>query len=749
MSRIHLLAGALGVAATLCGQQAAAPDLAQPQDPAMLRAWARFVAEHPGHWVARWSPATGTPKAIYGSGLKLEGGPIREMAVAERHAEELLAQHPELFGPGGSTFVPEIREKVGRLFVLVYRQQFAGLDVLEGRYDVRVHDSGGISMVGSQAVPIPAGFDTTPVLSREAAALIAYQSRDLLPAATKLPAMQLVIWADVDAAARTTPQLAWEVKLDHAELRQVGRAYVDARNGRVLEYQTDFHECSFGCSNRAHRAAAPRLERSLALARALQPRVVVEQGEPGAGVNVQGTIVAWAQTDTKPHSALQPIPLANVLVQVTGGNNGYTDASGKFDIAHGGTTQVTVTFRFAGRRVASTTAQQGTQFSGSAPVTPGVPATITVYASGSGQLDWSQSTAYWGTDLVNEYYRRIMNNAPSLNRMDTVQVFTNLNSSCNAHYTNFTTNFYAESAQCYNTAYPTVVEHEWGHGLDDNYGGISQTDGLSEGWGDTIAIYRTGQPILGEDFFKNGDDVRTALNTYKYPAGGGPHQAGQTWMGFNWTLRDLLIKRHGATKGIDIAEHIVLPSIVANARNQPDAVREVFILDDDDNDLTNGTPNYDDLAAAALSRNLPYPKKDAGRYVTFGAGCKGMGVAPWIVATNPPEYGGSFELQAITSTVNGAAVLFVGASKTTWSGLPLPFDMGVLGATGCNLLASGEWQLPLKTNIVGVAQWKVTIPNDPNLFGVIFFNQWLVADTGNTFGWVVTNAGEGKIGRLL
>ena len=48
---------------------------------------------------------------------------------------------------------------------------------------------------------------------------------------------------------------------------------------------------------------------------------------------------------------------------------------------------------------------------------------------------------------------------------------------------------------------------------------------------------------------------------------------------------------------------------MADATNQPDAVREVFLLDDDDGDLNNGTPNYDDLVRAAVKRKLPYPAR--------------------------------------------------------------------------------------------------------------------------------------------
>jgi hypothetical protein len=295
-----------------------------------------------------------------------------------------------------------------------------------------------------------------------------------------------------------------------------------------------------------------------------------------------------------------------------------------------------------------------------------------------------------------------------------------------------------------------VIHHEWGHGIDDNYGGISQTDGLSEGWGDTVAIYKTGQPIVGQDFTLSGGIVRTALNTYKYPAGGGVHQQGQTWMGFNWTVREKLRASLGATNGTKHAETIVIGSLVANARNQPDAVREVFILDDDDNNLNNGTPHYADLEAAALSRSLPYPKKvnpDAATYASYGASCAGTGFAPVLYNSNLPEIGFSFQVNMFGALQNSPVVLFTGASKTSWVGLTLPFDLGVLGANGCQLLASGEIQEGLTTSAIGVATRTFTLPNDQNLVGLKFFNQYLVKDNANSFGWIVTNGGEGKVGK--
>jgi hypothetical protein len=90
------------------------------------------------------------------------------------------------------------------------------------------------------------------------------------------------------------------------------------------------------------------------------------------------------------------------------------------------------------------------------------------------------------------------------------------------------------------------------------------------------------------------------------------HAAGEIFMGWAWDLRSNLMSVHGSALGHSTAERIVIPSIAANARNQPDAVREVFIVDDNDGNLNNGTPNYASLEKASIKRTLPYPKIQAG-----------------------------------------------------------------------------------------------------------------------------------------
>lgn len=593
-------------------------------------AWQRFIDQNGPNWSVVWNAATETPSAIYGPGLALEGR-ATSLAEARRRAVATLDTYADVLGRGASTFIETSSGKMGRTYAFVYRQAFRSLDVISGRADVRVHENGGISLFGSSAFQIAADFDLVPAVSRDSARVAAYRAHDLAAPVAPMAAdeARLVIWGDSKATTKSEPRLAWEIKIA-ASTKLTGRSYVDAKTGEVLRYETDYHECSFGCAHAP--VMAPTTPSATSAANV---EYAAAQPNPVGMAPVVGKVQGWVNTGLRPNDPLQLVPLPNIRVQVVGGNSGFTDANGDFSIAHTGTTQVQVDVQFVGTHVRTVVPSRGTRMSTQVNATPATPVTITVYSATAGEDDRAQSTGYWCTDDVNTWLSRINGTLPSL--IDGVTVNTSLPQSCNAFFTaqGNSINFYNQASNCNMTCFSTVVYHEWGHAIDNAYGGISQTDGLSEGWGDIVAIYRTGQPIVGDNFFTSGGSIRTALNTFVYPAGGGVHQQGQTWMGFAWDVRENLRLRNGAA-GVLRAERIVMTTLVADATNQQAAVREVFIADDDDNNLDNGTPNYIDLEAAAKKRGVPYPIKkftDPGSYASFGAGCVGTGSVPATCAS--------------------------------------------------------------------------------------------------------------------
>ncbi|MCB9892141.1 MAG: hypothetical protein H6833_10875 [Planctomycetes bacterium] len=561
-------------------------------------AWREFTAAHGSTWRAVWNDATSTPESVYGPGLPL-GEPVTSLESARHHAETLLLEQRALLGTGNSQLSEQIGQKVLSTYVFVYRQEHQGLEVIGGRADVRIHERGRVSLFGSRCIPVPESLSLVPTISSATARSFALRSLELDEALAEPNPRgdRLVLFGDPNAKTPVAARLAWEVEvrahLEHVE----GLTYVDAHDGTVITFQSAIHECSV-CES-AH--AMP--------------------------TNVTGNVQGWTNVDKLPNAALVNVPLQGMKVQVVGGGFATCDANGDFDIPHAGTTPVSVRITMEGEYLSSMTAEQGTRYDQTFTVTPGTPLQVQIFTAGAAQFDRSQTTAFWHIDQVNRFVQGYLGPLPAL--INGVSANVNRASSCNAVYSTLSNSvtFYHASGGCPNTAYNSVVTHEWGHGLDESFGGINRTDGQSEGSADIISILYNDDPIIGPDFLGPGMPVRTALNTLTYPQSGSVHQMGEPWMGWCWDVRQGLGGTLGSAAGLQRARELFLGVFVTNPSSHPNAVLNVFILDDDDGNLDNGTPSYDVLEAAAIYRHFPYPQRTSGTIDLYGAGCPGSGNA--------------------------------------------------------------------------------------------------------------------------
>jgi hypothetical protein len=136
-------------------------------------------------------------------------------------------------------------------------------------------------------------------------------------------------------------------------------------------------------------------------------------------------------------------------------------------------------------------------------------------------------------------------------------------------------------------------------------------------------------------------------------------------------------------------------------------------------------------------------------YLSFGSGCPGGAGTPILAAApgNRPWAGDLFTARLTQARASTAALLFVGFSRTTWLGIPLPLNLASLGAPLCNLLVAGNSVLVAGTDAGGNAAIGITVPVDPTLVGGRFFQQFAVYDPGaNGLGFTFSNGGEGQIG---
>jgi len=247
---------------------------------------------------------------------------------------------------------------------------------------------------------------------------------------------------------------------------------------------------------------------------------------------------------------------------------------------------------------------------------------ISLNLGASNEFTFAQVSAFQWTNIAHDLAADILDpgDLPNL----TTRV--NINSSCNAFWNGNSINFFRAGGNCPNTAYGDVVLHEYGHGVDARKGGILD-GGLSEGFGDAMALLGTRQSCLGRDFLGAGTCLRPATDVILWPpaAGEGVHAIGRRYAGFSWELIEQLRNTYSDDGAFDIAARLILGAALANPSDIPDAVHLSFLIDDDDGNLANGTPHFAELAAAADSRNIPRPPDP----VVFEGVVAGAAHFPW------------------------------------------------------------------------------------------------------------------------
>jgi hypothetical protein len=75
-------------------------------------------------------------------------------------------------------------------------------------------------------------------------------------------------------------------------------------------------------------------------------------------------------------------------------------------------------------------------------------------------------------------------------------------------------------------------------------------------------------------------------------------------MGATWKMRENLIELHGYENGVAISDDLFYWGQTGRPSTDHDFVNEIFLADDNDNSLENGTPNYYQICTAFEAHNL-------------------------------------------------------------------------------------------------------------------------------------------------
>lgn len=168
---------------------------------------------------------------------------------------------------------------------------------------------------------------------------------------------------------------------------------------------------------------------------------------------------------------------------------------------------------------------------------------------------------------------------------------------CNAYWDGETVNFFTagdyNGKTCANTGViADVVYHEWGHGLDDNTGGI-EDGALSEGFGDAVALLFTDDSKIGIEFLpithKPARDL-TVLKKYPDDVTDEVHADGIIFGGAMYDMYTELKRTMTIDKAKELYAKFLFKGIYSYAK-MTDAYEAILAIDDNDANRENGTPN--------------------------------------------------------------------------------------------------------------------------------------------------------------
>jgi len=529
-------------------------DLAYQQQLRNTSAWQQFLARN-GTWSVVFNEENQMPHKAFGAPMAVPGSDARS------RAERFL--NTELSGFNLRQDQLQFRSvSSGKKYDYVnYKQTYQGIEVLWSNVQVKMMKDGRVMQFSLGYHP-NINISTTPTLTQQAAVNFATSG---VPGVTTVAATDQLKILAIPLFREYNYRLVYEIHVDNRDAENIPGRYhtlVDANNGEIL-YR----------SNRIVHIS-------------------------NTDVSVNGTLYT-----THPYNPSTTEPLRNLKV-VAGGTTYYTDSTGFLGLNN--TTSTSATVSLEGRWVRVRT--NSTTPSWTVTLNPGAN-----NLSADNNTDIKQRTTYHAVNVVHDFMKSFY---PSFTGLDfALPANVDLAGTCNAFYDGSSINFYTAGGGCNATSLVTdVCYHEYGHGINDKFyqaQGFSFDNGaMGEGYADIWALGITDSPILGIGFYQNnptGFVRRYDINKKVYPQDlvGQVHADGEIIAGCFW---DTYLNLGNLQQMMELFAESFYAGITgpdgSEGQLYQDVLYEVLTLDDNDGNLTNGTPNFCDITSAFATHGI-------------------------------------------------------------------------------------------------------------------------------------------------
>lgn len=574
------------------------PDAKRQLQLSESQVWKQF-SEQNGGWTAIFNEETGLPHNAYGKPVMM-GLPLDPQSTAWAFISSKLApfQLPlnELY------FRNTAQNK--KYYYVNYTQKYNNLEVLWSKVQIKITKDGRVNQFLCDAYK-DIHVNINPTLSSQAAISSATNGLNLSINSTSANSDLKIL--PVPSTGKNIYHLVYEVTVKATDSEGFPREYytlVDAHNGEVL----------YRHNNVSYFA--------------------------NTDINLTATVYP-----TNPYQPTAVKPLPNLYV-TSSSVQFVTDANGYLGLAN--TSSTSANFKLEGTWAKIITGNNTPQFT--ATLNPGVN-NITFSNANIREL-----SAYNFVNEIHDYYvMKAMGSGAEAIMDFQMQSHIDVAGTCNAYYDG-DLNFYAAGGNCNATSTVNdVVYHEYGHGVNeylyDYYGGFFNNGALHEGYADTWANGLTEDAVLGIGFFSNdpnGYVRRYDIDKKVYPQDimGEPHADGEIIAGAWW---DVALNFNSVQQRQDLFFETFAATIMypdgQEGQLYTDILIEALTDDDNDGDLTNGTPNYCDITSAFAIHGI----------VMYGAGTL-LTHTPLLSAAGQQQVTLNVTAPASFATATGSAV---------------------------------------------------------------------------------------------
>ncbi len=541
----------------------------QAASPAATEAAASFGQALGGEWaVHSWNRRSGTPHIILGSGADVAPA-LGDPSDAEAAARTVFQRNAAALGVDPARLrLDEVRSGAGK-YAVHFQETYDGVDVIGGRVHATFMASGRLFVMGSDFYSIE-NLDVAPAISQVEAERIAL---DDLPQRERLVSPQageetkLFVLPYPTSDESFEPFLVWRVTVLTDGRSGVWKSFVDARTGVIVWRYNDVHYVNYTGITDGN----------------VQP-VTWCNGEQGQVLKYQAVVIPGVGSASSNGNGLWTIP-----------NNDNTPRAANSS--------------FFGPFVDVNRVTGGSDAVLSLTATPGVPLEFGWTDANSRQ---DERDVFNAISDIHDFFEIIDPGYSFSNARITANV--GIADACNAFWNGSSINFFdagvrEDGTQCSNTGeIQSVVDHEFGHGVQNNLIGGQGSEGLGEGNADVLANLMTGESIIARGVKLNcAFGFRDSDNSFQYPEdlNGEEHHDGRIIAGVMWNTLENLQASLGSGPGlIEAASIWHFGRKLEQPTNQPDQCLSMFIADDDNGNIFDGTPHFDDLCSAVMAHDI-------------------------------------------------------------------------------------------------------------------------------------------------